>query len=151
MQPLMTLAAGLLLAATALTPATALAQKKYDPGASDTEIKIGQTMPYSGPASAYGSQGKTTLAYFKMLNSKGGINGRKVNLLSLDDFSHDMGQLRRAQARVARESRPPEHLPAVGGPAQTRLHPAPKGRLGALPGDRGRVAAPGHGVARRRR
>jgi ABC-type branched-subunit amino acid transport system substrate-binding protein len=64
---------------------TAQAQKKYDPGASDTEIKIGQTMPYSGPASAYGSQGKATLAYFKMLNSKGGINGRKVNLLSLDD------------------------------------------------------------------
>jgi ABC-type branched-subunit amino acid transport system substrate-binding protein len=64
---------------------TAQAQKKYDPGASDTEIKIGQTMPYSGPASAYGSQGKATLAYLKMLNSKGGINGRKVNLLSLDD------------------------------------------------------------------
>jgi ABC-type branched-subunit amino acid transport system substrate-binding protein len=64
---------------------TAQAQKKYDPGASDTEIKIGQTMPYSGPASAYGSQGKATLAYLQMLNSKGGINGRKVNLLSLDD------------------------------------------------------------------
>lgn len=70
--------------AAALMPA-AQAQKKYGPGASDTEIKIGQTMPYSGPASAYGSQGKTTLAYFKMLNAKGGINGRKVNLLSLDD------------------------------------------------------------------
>ncbi|MES2718682.1 MAG: ABC transporter substrate-binding protein [Pseudomonadota bacterium] len=83
MKPLSLLAAGLLVAATAL-PA-AWAQKKYGPGASDTEIKIGQTMPYSGPASAYGSQGKTTLAYFKMLNAKGGINGRKVNLLSLDD------------------------------------------------------------------
>ena len=86
MKPLLTLAkclTGLLVATTALP--SAWAQKKYDPGASDTEIKIGQTMPYSGPASAYGSQGKTTLAYFKMLNSKGGINGRKVNLLSLDD------------------------------------------------------------------
>jgi ABC-type branched-subunit amino acid transport system substrate-binding protein len=83
MKPLALLAAGLLVAATALPGAWA--QKKYDPGASDAEIKIGQTMPYSGPASAYGSQGKTTLAYFKMLNARGGINGRKVNLLSLDD------------------------------------------------------------------
>lgn len=83
MKPLLTLAAGLLVAAAALP--TAWAQKKYDPGASDTEIRIGQTMPYSGPASAYGSQGKTTLAYFKILNAKGGINGRKVNLISLDD------------------------------------------------------------------
>ena len=72
------------LSAAALMPAVQ-AQKKYGPGASDTEIKIGQTMPYSGPASAYGSQGKSTLAYFKMLNAKGGINGRKINLLSLDD------------------------------------------------------------------
>ena len=83
MKPITALAAALLLATTTLQGA--LAQKKYDPGASDSEIKIGQTMPYSGPASAYGSQGKTTLAYFKMLNAKGGINGRKVNLLSLDD------------------------------------------------------------------
>ena len=61
------------------------AQKKYDPGASDTEIKIGQTMPYSGPASAYGTIGKAEAAYFKMINEKGGINGRKINLISLDD------------------------------------------------------------------
>jgi ABC-type branched-subunit amino acid transport system substrate-binding protein len=61
------------------------ADKKYDVGASDTEIKIGQTMPYSGPASGYGTQGKTETAYWKMVNSKGGINGRKVNLLSMDD------------------------------------------------------------------
>jgi branched-chain amino acid transport system substrate-binding protein len=60
-------------------------EKKYDVGASDTEIKIGQTMPYSGPASGYGTQGKTELAYWKMVNSKGGINGRKVTLLSMDD------------------------------------------------------------------
>jgi len=63
----------------------ALAQKKYDTGASDTEIKIGQTMPYSGPASAYGQIGKTELAYFKMINEQGGINGRKINLISVDD------------------------------------------------------------------
>jgi ABC-type branched-subunit amino acid transport system substrate-binding protein len=61
------------------------AEKKYSPGITDTEIKIGQTMPYSGPASAYGAIGKTELAYFKMLNEHGGINGRKINLISVDD------------------------------------------------------------------
>ena len=76
------LAAGAALA-VAITPA--LAQKKYGPGASDTEIKLGQTMPYSGPASAYGTIGKAQLAYFKMINDAGGINGRKINLISLDD------------------------------------------------------------------
>ena len=69
----------------ALAAAPALAQKRYDPGANDTEIKIGQTMPYSGPASAYGTIGKVEAAYFKMLNESGGINGRKVNFISLDD------------------------------------------------------------------
>ena len=64
---------------------SALAQKKYDPGASDTEIKIGQTMPYSGPASAYGVVGKVQAGYFKMINEQGGINGRKINFISLDD------------------------------------------------------------------
>jgi branched-chain amino acid transport system substrate-binding protein len=63
----------------------AMAAGKYGPGASDTEIKIGQTMPYSGPASAYGTIGKLHVAYFKMVNEQGGINGRKVNLISLDD------------------------------------------------------------------
>ena len=76
------------LAAAAALPfasAPAFAQKKYGPGASDKEIKLGQTMPYSGPASAYGTIGKLHQAYFKMLNDQGGINGRKVNLISLDD------------------------------------------------------------------
>ena len=58
---------------------------KYGPGASATEIKLGQTMPYSGPASAYGTIGKLHQAYFKMINEAGGINGRKVTLISLDD------------------------------------------------------------------
>ena len=62
-----------------------LAQKKYDPGASDTEIKIGNIMPYSGPASAYGVIGKTEEAYFKKINAEGGINGRKINFISYDD------------------------------------------------------------------
>jgi ABC-type branched-subunit amino acid transport system substrate-binding protein len=55
------------------------------PGVTATEIKLGQTKPYSGPASAYGIQGKAETAYFQMINDKGGINGRKVNLISLDD------------------------------------------------------------------
>jgi len=63
----------------------ALAQKKYDVGATDTEIKIGNIMPYSGPASAYGVIGKTEAAYFKKINDAGGINGRKINFISYDD------------------------------------------------------------------
>jgi len=63
----------------------AAAEKKYGPGASDTEIKLGQTMPYSGPASAYGTIGKGHTAYFQMINDQGGVNGRKINLISLDD------------------------------------------------------------------
>jgi branched-chain amino acid transport system substrate-binding protein len=62
-----------------------LAQKKYDTGASDTEIKIGNIMPYSGPASAYGVIGKTEEAYFRKINAEGGINGRKINFVSYDD------------------------------------------------------------------
>ena len=69
----------------AATSSGALAQKKYDPGASDTEIKIGNIMPYSGPASAYGVIGKTEEAYFKKVNAEGGINGRKINFISYDD------------------------------------------------------------------
>jgi branched-chain amino acid transport system substrate-binding protein len=71
--------------ALALGASPALAQKKYDPGASDGEIKIGNTNPYSGPASAYGTIGKTIAAYFKMVNEQGGINGRKINFVSYDD------------------------------------------------------------------
>src|SRR3954470_12059961 len=63
----------------------AQAQKKYDPGASDTEIKVGQTVPLSGPASAYAVIGKTQAAYMKMINDQGGVNGRKINLIQYDD------------------------------------------------------------------
>jgi ABC-type branched-subunit amino acid transport system substrate-binding protein len=63
----------------------ALAQKKYDPGATDTEIKIGNIMPYSGPASAYSAIGKAQAAYFKRVNDEGGINGRKINFITYDD------------------------------------------------------------------
>src|SRR5262245_55800225 len=64
---------------------TALAQKKYDPGASDKEIVIGGISPYSGPASAYGAIGKSIGAYFDKVNAEGGINGRKIKFISLDD------------------------------------------------------------------
>jgi branched-chain amino acid transport system substrate-binding protein len=74
-----------LIAGLALAANPVLAQKKYDAGASDTEIKIGNIMPYSGPASAYGTIGKAEAAYFKKINDEGGINGRKINYISLDD------------------------------------------------------------------
>jgi len=73
--------AGFLLAGSAFA-----GEKKYSEGASDTEVKLGQTMPYSGPLSIHGIQGRVEVAYFRMLNEeKGGINGRKINLISLDD------------------------------------------------------------------
>ena len=71
--------------ATALSASSAYAQKKYDTGASDTEIKIGQTVPFSGPASAYATIGKAQAAYIKMINDQGGVNGRKINLIQYDD------------------------------------------------------------------
>jgi branched-chain amino acid transport system substrate-binding protein len=73
------------LAALLLAVTPALAQKQYDPGASDTEIKIGTTTPFSGPASAYSAGATSIAAYFAMINEQGGVNGRKLNFISLDD------------------------------------------------------------------
>ena len=76
----------LISAVTLAVSATgALAQKKYDTGATDTEIKIGQTAPFSGPASAYATIAKAQAAYIKMINEQGGVNGRKINLIQYDD------------------------------------------------------------------
>jgi branched-chain amino acid transport system substrate-binding protein len=72
------------LCAVAFTP-PAFAQKHYDTGASDTEIKLGQTMPYSGPLSAFATLGRAELAYYQMINDQGGVNGRKITMLSVDD------------------------------------------------------------------
>ena len=83
MKPLCAAAVAGLMIATAT--GSAVAQKKYDTGASDTEIKIGNIIPYSGPASAYGSVGKAMAGYFKKINDEGGINGRKINFISYDD------------------------------------------------------------------
>src|SRR5690242_990302 len=74
-----------LLALAAVISTGAAAEKKYGPGVSDTEIKLGQTVPYSGPVSAYGTIGRSEAAYFEMLNQQGGVNGRKIRLLSVDD------------------------------------------------------------------
>ena len=74
-----------LMLAAVFSTSESIAQKKYDPGASDTEIKIGNIMPYSGPASAYSTIGKTEAAYFNKINAEGGINGRKIKFISYDD------------------------------------------------------------------
>ncbi len=79
------MAMAMFAAAAAMTATAANAEKKYDPGASDTEIKIGNIMPYSGPASSYGVIGKTEAAYFDKINSEGGINGRKIKFVTYDD------------------------------------------------------------------
>src|SRR5882724_7079713 len=75
----------LLALATSFWMKESVAQKKYDPGASDTEIKIGNIMPYSGPVSSYSVIGKTEAAYFKKINAEGGINGRQIKFISYDD------------------------------------------------------------------
>src|SRR5205085_2404920 len=82
---LLRLTAALAFAFGAAFATPALAQKKYDTGATDTEIKVGQTIPLSGPASAYGSIGKVQAAYIRMINEQGGVNGRKINLIQYDD------------------------------------------------------------------
>ena len=111
------------LAITALASISASAQNKYDLGATDTEIKIGNIMPYSGPASAYGVIGKTEEAYFRKINAEGGINGRKINFVAYDGYSppkaveqarklveSDEVLLRTGQAPYrTRTSRPPRH------------------------------------------
>jgi branched-chain amino acid transport system substrate-binding protein len=74
-----------LIALTAFAVTTAWAQKRYSPGATDTEIKIGQTFPYSGPTSVYSTIAKTEAAYFAKINAEGGIKGRRLNFISLDD------------------------------------------------------------------
>src|SRR5512136_1783601 len=70
---------------TMFVAAAVHAEKRYGPGVTDTEILLGQTMPYSGPASAYGTYGRAQAAFFRMINERGGVNGRKIELLSLDD------------------------------------------------------------------
>ena len=89
----------------AIMASAAGAQKKYDPGASDTEIKIGNIMPYSGPASSYGVIGKSEAAYFNKINAEGGINGRKINFISYDDAYSPPKAIEQARRQPWRRSR----------------------------------------------
>ena len=92
-------AAALAAMAFGITGGASAAEKKYGPGVTDTEIKLGQTVPYSGPASAFSSYGRTMTGYFQMINEAGGINGRKINLISLDNaFSPPKADRADAQA-----------------------------------------------------
>ena len=102
-------------------PLSATAQKKYDPGASDTEIKIGQTMPYSGPASAYGTLGKAEAAYFKKVNDEGGINGRKIVFISLDD-GYSPPKTVEATRRLVEQDEVLLMFGSLGTPSNTAVH-----------------------------
>ena len=109
-------------AATALATRAWPARAENAAGVTETEIKIGQTMPYSGPASAYGVIGRTEVAYFGMINEQGGVNGRKLKLISVDDgYSppKTVEQVRRLveQERVAFLFNAPRHADELGGPA----------------------------------
>jgi len=108
-----------MLAASLAFPA--LAQKKYDPGASDTEIRIGNTNPYSGPASAYGTIGKSIAAYFKMVNDQGGINGRKINFISYDDGYSPPRTVEMAR-RLVEQDQVLFVFQTLGTPSNTAIH-----------------------------
>lgn len=114
--------AGAALAAAVLMAASAAhAQKKYDPGASDTEIKLGQTVPHSGPGSLYGVLGRVATAYFEMINEKGGINGRKVKMLSLDD-SYSAPKTVEATRRLVEQEEVLALFGSLGTAPQTAVH-----------------------------
>ena len=122
MKPAKFLAVGAALAATVLMNAsTAEAQKKYDPGASDTEIKLGQTVPHSGPGSLYGVLGRVAVAYFEMVNEKGGINGCKVKMLSLDD-SYSAPKTVEATRRLVEQEEVLALFGSLGTAPQTAVH-----------------------------
>ena len=95
--------AGLATVLAFAVPFAAQAQKKYDTGASDTEIRIGHIVPYSGPVSAYGTIGKATAAYFAKVNAEGGINGRRINFISLDDAYNPAKTVEQARKLVEQD------------------------------------------------
>src|SRR6195952_2640891 len=97
------------------------ADKKYDSGASDTEIKLGQTVPHSGPGSLYGVVGRVGEAYFQMLNEKGGINGRKVTFLTLDD-AYSAPKAVEATRRLVEQEEVLAMFGSLGTAPQTAVH-----------------------------
>src|SRR3954451_15971232 len=103
------------------TGAAFAAEKKYDPGASDSEIKLGQTVPHSGPGSLYGVLGRVGEAYFKMLNEKGGINGRKVTFLTLDD-SYSAPKAVEATRRLVEQEEVLALFGSLGTATQSAVH-----------------------------
>jgi branched-chain amino acid transport system substrate-binding protein len=114
------LACGLAAAALALH-LSASAQKRYDPGASDTEIKIGQTMPYSGPLSAFGTLGRVEAAFFRKVNDQGGINGRKIVFISLDD-GYSPPKTVEATRRLVEQDAVLLMFGSLGTPTNTAVH-----------------------------
>ncbi|MDE2365254.1 MAG: ABC transporter substrate-binding protein, partial [Hyphomicrobiales bacterium] len=110
----------ILLAGSAMVTSAA-AQKKYGPGVTDTEIKIGNIMPYSGPASAYGIIGKAQAAYFQMINDQGGINGRKINFISYDDAYSPPKAVEQARKLVEGDNVLLVFAP-LGTPSNTAIH-----------------------------
>jgi branched-chain amino acid transport system substrate-binding protein len=115
------LAATVALGLAAMTAGPAAAQKKYDPGASDSEIKIGNINPYSGPASSYGTIGKTIAAYFTKVNAEGGINGRKINFISYDDGSSPPKTVEQAR-RLVESDEVLFVFNSLGTPTNTAIH-----------------------------
>ena len=116
----LTLASGAMILSVAATAAFG-ADKKYDPGASDTEIKIGQTVPHSGPGSLYGVLGRIGEAYFQMINDKGGINGRKVKFITLDD-SYSAPKAVEATRRLVEQEEVLALYGSLGTAPQTAVH-----------------------------
>src|SRR5690349_9177116 len=109
------------LASALPAPFVWAAEKKYDPGASDTEIKIGQTVPHSGPGSLYGVLGRVGEAYFQMLNEKGGINGRKVKFFSMDD-AYSAPKCVEATRRLVEQEEVLARFGSLGTAPQTAVH-----------------------------
>ncbi|MDB5549323.1 MAG: Extracellular ligand-binding receptor [Tardiphaga sp.] len=107
--------------AAMLAGTAAQAQKKYDPGATDTEIKLGQTVPHSGPGSLYGVVGRVGEAYFQMLNEKGGINGRKIKFLTMDD-SYSAPKTVEATRRLVEQEEVLALFGSLGTAPQTAVH-----------------------------
>jgi branched-chain amino acid transport system substrate-binding protein len=115
------LVAHLIGAIAAVLAAPAVAQKKYDPGADDKEIKIGNTNPYSGPASAYGQIGKAIAAYWKMVNDQGGINGRKIDFISYDD-SYSPPKTVEMARKLVEQDKVLFLFQTLGTPSNTAIH-----------------------------
>jgi len=107
--------------ASASTSSVKAAEKKYDTGASDTEIKLGQTVPHSGPGSLYGVIGRVGEAYFQMLNDKGGINGRKIRFLTLDD-AYSAPKCVEATRRLVEQEEVLALFGSLGTAPQTAVH-----------------------------